>query len=223
MVNYENEEEHLNIIKDVLKTLFSSTAGSNLTLKGGTALLLYYSLDRFSEDIDLDATKVDIGNILGKYVKQKGYKIRNTKDTNTTQRYMIDYGEKSSLKVEVSKRSMQMSEYGVKTFEGVNVYSLEDLLVMKINAYLSPNRNKIRDLYDISHIYFKTDVVIDERIKRRLIEMFSWDNLEHIDHLIDNHKDVIIPEKNTEEVRISMYSIFDELFPSEKVSDIFGD
>jgi len=41
------KEDRLKIIKEILPAL-----GDNFYLKGGTALLFYYGLDRFSEDID---------------------------------------------------------------------------------------------------------------------------------------------------------------------------
>ena len=46
----------------------------------------------------------------------------------------------------------------------------------------------------------------------RLYDMFSYDNLENIDYIIDNHKDVIIPDKDLEQIRLAMYSIFDEIY-----------
>lgn len=91
MVNYVSEEEHINIIKNLIAFLFDSPAGLDLVLKSGTALLLYHGLDRFSEDIDLDASKVNIENLLSIYCNNNKYKIRITKSTNTVKRYMIDY------------------------------------------------------------------------------------------------------------------------------------
>ena len=46
--------EHKKVILDVLRALNKETDA--FILKGGTALMTCYKLDRFSEDIDLDST-----------------------------------------------------------------------------------------------------------------------------------------------------------------------
>lgn len=44
------QEQRINLIKEILP-LF----GDNFILKGGTALSLFYGLDRYSEDLDFKA------------------------------------------------------------------------------------------------------------------------------------------------------------------------
>ena len=51
-------DTHGKVILDFLKCLNKET--DQFTLKGGTALLTCYGLDRFSEGIDLDGRKRDI-------------------------------------------------------------------------------------------------------------------------------------------------------------------
>lgn len=211
MVNYKDKERHLTLIRDVISHLFSTSASSDLVLKGGTALLLYYDLKRFSEDIDLDATSVNIGNILKRYASKKGYTLRITKNSDLVKRYMIDYDEGASLKIEVSYRQTRFRESDINEFSGVRVYTLDKILKLKIVAFLSNNRNKIRDLYDIAHIYFNTDIEITDDLKERLEDMFHYGNLERIDYIIDNHKNEIIPQGDEEEIRLAMYSILGDL------------
>ena len=62
------KEDRLKIIKEILPAL-----GDNFYLKGGTALLFYYGLDRFSEDIDLDSTSTNM-DITGK-LKRLNHKV----------------------------------------------------------------------------------------------------------------------------------------------------
>lgn len=211
MVNFVNEGEHVTLIKDVLKSIFESNASSEIVLKGGTALLLYYGLDRFSEDIDLVASKVNIGPVIREYAISKGYTLRITTDTKTVKRYMLDYGEDSSLKIEVSYRG-DIDWENVKEFEKVNVYSPTKLMVMKVNAFLSPTWNKIRDLYDIAYLFYDYEVELTQQVVERLTDMFAYENLEYIDQLIDNHKDPIIPVKDLERLRESMYSIYSYIY-----------
>ena len=56
-----NINKHLEIIKEFLNTLSQNNyAKDNFTLKGGTALLMCYGLDRFSTDIDLDSHLLNV-------------------------------------------------------------------------------------------------------------------------------------------------------------------
>ena len=65
--------ERLEVFKKILNKI-----GDNFVLKGGTALLLYYGLDRFSEDIDLDAFS-DNMNICNK-IKENNWEINVKKN-----------------------------------------------------------------------------------------------------------------------------------------------
>lgn len=47
------EKKHVQFMAEIAK----STSDSPTALKGGTALLLAYGLDRYSEDLDFDSTK----------------------------------------------------------------------------------------------------------------------------------------------------------------------
>lgn len=212
MVNYKDQDVHLKIIKEVLDAIFNERASSDLTLKGGTALLLYYGLDRFSEDIDLDATKVNIKSIISRYCKTKGYSFNVTKDTSTVKRYMINYGDDESLKVEVSYRGKNIIESNRVNIDGVNVYTLKELLFMKIDTFLSPNRNKIRDLYDIAFIYHEAEIELTDDIIRELTRMFMHDMLDYIFYVVENHKDFIIPDTDSERILEDILYIYDDIY-----------
>ena len=146
------KNDRIKIIKEVLPML-----GKNFVLKGGTALDIYYNLDRYSEDIDLDIISGSM-NIVSK-LKNPGYEIWDVsikKDTDTVFRVMINYGSKNTrgdypLKIEISSRNKNLLKKGFFDYEntnGVNVYSLEEILKMKIIAF--NDRDKIRDFYDLS-------------------------------------------------------------------------
>ncbi|WP_245395003.1 nucleotidyl transferase AbiEii/AbiGii toxin family protein, partial [methanotrophic endosymbiont of Bathymodiolus puteoserpentis (Logatchev)] len=49
----EDQKTHVKFMSEIAK----STLDTPTVLKGGTALLLAYDLDRFSEDLDFDSTK----------------------------------------------------------------------------------------------------------------------------------------------------------------------
>lgn len=152
------QKERIKLMKEILP-LF----GDKYVLKGGTALLLYYGLDRYSEDLDFDCltNNMDFTKRLIKHKDFKNWNISIKKNTDTVFRAMIDYGANSSLgeyplKIEVSSRNsnfLKNKKLEYKTIDGVNVYDIKELIKMKANAFT--NRDKIRDLYDISFLLEK--------------------------------------------------------------------
>jgi predicted nucleotidyltransferase component of viral defense system len=126
-------------------------------LKGGTALLACYGLDRQSEDIDLDAAGESYSasrhllfDQVENLAREYGCQTRIAKDTEAVQRIMINYGATKPLKVELSLRRLSIPEDRITTINGIKVYTLDELFQMKAAAYL--NRDKIRDLYDVTFI-----------------------------------------------------------------------
>ncbi len=142
------QQTHVRMMREVLR----SVQETPLVLKGGTALLLCYGLDRFSEDLDFDAPKKlnlesRIENALRPITQQ--LRITRTKDTDTVQRYRIEYESGSvqgRLKVEVSCRDA-VDETDVLERHGVRTYRAARLIAQKINAL--ENRTTARDLYDV--------------------------------------------------------------------------
>lgn len=88
------QKERISVMKKVLVEL-----GDEYILKGGTALMFFYGLDRFSEDIDLDArgSLEKVEKVLQKTITENQWKYRVTKNTDTVFRMMIDYGSKNDL------------------------------------------------------------------------------------------------------------------------------
>ena len=115
--------EHEKVICDFLKYLNSFS--DEYVLKGGTALLTYYHSDRFSENIDLDSdNKNKIKKIVDTYCSKNKYIYRIAKDTDTTKRFFIHYGNViHPLKIEVSFRSIILNSDCTK-INGIKVYSI---------------------------------------------------------------------------------------------------
>ena len=150
-------DNHRVIIDNFLR--FLNTRSDDFVLKGGTALLTCYNLDRFSEDIDLDSkNKRNITKIVDDFCNINGYSYTIPKDTDTTKRFMINYNndDTKKLKVEVSYRRTNIKETEYTKINNILVYNINELCLMKAMAY--SGRDNIRDLYDICFIcnnYFK--------------------------------------------------------------------
>ena len=185
--------QHGEIIVSFVKYLNAKT--NDFVLKGGTALSLCYSLDRFSMDIDLDGRAKGLTALVEEYCIENGYSYRVAKDTATVERCFIDYGNKGRpLKVEVSYRRKIIPTEETITVDGVTVYGIEPLCVMKINAYAG--RDRIRDLYDVTFIcnnYFdklstQTVALLRGAVEHKGIAQFDYVLRSQPDELIDSDK-----------------------------------
>lgn len=172
---------------DVIKSILTLT-GEDYVLKGGTALLLYYGLNRFSEDVDLDSFSTDM-KIIDKLKEALPHEwdIREKKNTETVYRIMIDYRETRydagayPLKVEISSRNKEdlyKKRLKFSSIDGVNVYDIGEIKNMKVRTF--GRRDKIRDLYDIGFLlnkypeYFNRDDLLGIRDE---INHKGWDEL----------------------------------------------
>lgn len=202
----------------ILKKIVSSTHGENYVLKGGTGLLLCYGLDRFSEDIDLDGIrKVDLQQdiIDGCAAMGRICTIRVAKDTDTVLRYLIDYNSIHDraypLKLEISfrNRSALLKKFtSIVTVKGMRVYSLKDLINMKLVAFI--NRDKARDFYDLYWCLRAYPEVISKDMAGQLLEALHYKGVEEMIEILkeETSSDHILREIDTSKIMLEfMYSL----------------
>lgn len=142
------QDKHVAIMQAIAQGL----SDLPMVLKGGTALLLCYGLDRFSEDLDFDAPKKF--NIAGRVEKvlsrlTDDFEVKTVKDTATVQRLKIHYRSQTVgrlLKIETSFRQAAATTPSIKV-NGIKTYPLSALIDQKIAALLG--RTKARDLFDV--------------------------------------------------------------------------
>lgn len=194
MKSAEEQQIHKNLIKDFLH--FLNEYSDAFVLKGGTALMLCYRLDRFSEDVDLDTLKqdeVNLQDMLKQYCSNKGFSYRVAKQTATTERYILHYDSNQTLKIEVSHRKLASRE-NIKKIDGIQVYDIDTLCILKKGAY--DNRMRLRDLYDLVFICNNYWNESSPAIKTAVVESLSRDALERFDYLIkQEHNDYIDTNK----------------------------
>lgn len=184
------QEQHRVIIDSFLKNLNSIT--DEFVLKGGTALLKCYGLDRFSEDIDLDSESKDIIEIVDAFCQNNDYEYRVAKNTDTVKRCMIHYGGQKPLKIEVSYRRREIPNEETEIINGIRVYNIDRLASMKASAYMS--RDRIRDLYDVSFIVNHYFDELSEPVKNLLRDAIAHKGLEQFDYLVYSQKDDLIDD-----------------------------
>lgn len=199
-------EKHKEVMIDFLEYL--NKQSNNYILKGGTALMTCYNLDRFSEDIDLDSTdKESISAIIQSYCDSKGYDAVAKKDTDTVKRFTIHYDENEKpLKVEVSYRKREIDPDDVEIINGVKVYNINELALQKSNAY--SGRDKIRDLYDLTFITNNYWDDLNKEVKKVIQNTVEYKGLEHFDFIIKDQSDELI---DNNKLAGDFLSMFDKL------------
>ena len=145
---------HRFFLVQILKDIYSGMELANiLGFKGGTALMFFYDLPRFSVDLDfnlLDIEKQDvvyrnIGQILLKYGK-----IFDEANKFSGPLIVLDYGvNERKLKVEISNRVFE-DRYEIKNLLGINVKVMvqEDMFAHKLCALLDMDAIANRDIFD---------------------------------------------------------------------------
>lgn len=184
-------KKHGYVISEFLRFLCEST--NSYILKGGTALMQCYNLDRFSEDIDLDGKGNSIFDLVDCYCKCNSYDYRIAKNTDTVKRCMIHYGGAKPLKIEVSCRRNVINPNEYVKINGIIVYTIERLANMKCSAYAS--RDKIRDLYDLSFICCNYYNRLSEQTKNFIFDTISAKGVEQYDYLVNNQPDELISKE----------------------------
>lgn len=190
-----NKEEitHIKFMSKILNEIHKRNLP--LYLKGGTSLLLCYDLDRFSEDIDLNAKKkFNLESIINTAAKSLNIEIKEInihKDTDTTKRYKVKYeGRGKALKIEISFRD-NIQEEDATIINNIKVYKIDTLIKMKISALLG--RTASRDFFDVNFLLTK---YLDEFSKEQIDTVRDFLNNEEIliDFLGDFGNDDILDE-----------------------------
>ena len=153
-----NTTTHKNILIKILKNIYTdSTIGPLLGFKGGTAVYLFYNLNRFSVDLDfdlLDAEKEDyVFEQIKKILKNYGT-IKEAEKKRFNLFYVLAYDDKvlgaQNIKVEINRREFG-SKYEVKSYLGISMKVMvqEDMFAHKLCAMYERIGKTNRDIFDV--------------------------------------------------------------------------
>ncbi len=149
-----DRNKHKIYLFQILKDIFEDkTLNTLLGFKGGTALMFFYDLPRFSVDLDfnlLDKSREDevypkLRDIILKYGKIHDEAVKHYGII-----CVLDYGfGERKLKVEVSNRDYGDS-YEIKNLFGVNIHVMRqaDMFAHKLCALLDRSSIINRDIFD---------------------------------------------------------------------------
>lgn len=153
-----NIDIHKNILIIILKDIFTNhEIGPYLGFKGGTAVLLFYDLSRFSVDLDFDLLNEQketlVFNTIKKILEKHGT-LKDYENKKYNLLYILSYHNKTedsqNIKVEINKRNFG-SKYEVKDYLGIpmKVMVKEDITANKLVAMHERISNTNRDIFDV--------------------------------------------------------------------------
>ena len=175
---------------EVLLFIIIKETGKKLVFKGGTALYKFYSLNRFSEDLDFTlVSKISIDKLtkkiilklndinikvkikeLNEYKNQKNIKLELkgplfNGSVNTLSLVTIDISLKEKPLYQAEQKTIFPQYRDIPSFN-VFLMPLSELLAEKIRALLT--RDKARDVYDVWFLLNKGIKFNIEEINKKL-------------------------------------------------------
>ena len=172
--------KHKFLLVQILKDIYSDIELSNcLGFKGGTALMFFYDLPRFSVDLDFNLLEIEQEDLVYKKVRKILLKYGSIYD-EAKKFYgplvVLNYGYgERKLKVEISNRAFE-NRYEIKNLLGINikVMVLEDLFAHKLCALLDRSSVTNRDIFDCWFFMEKrtpiNKYIVEDRMKMPLTE-----------------------------------------------------
>jgi len=145
---------HRFYLVQILKDIYTDIELANyLGFKGGTALMFFYDLPRFSVDLDFDL--LDAGKEAYVYEKLRKIVLKYGRIFDEAKKFygpllVLDYGKgERKLKIEISKRMFD-NAYEMKNLFGFNVKVMResDMFSHKLCALLDRSSITNRDIFD---------------------------------------------------------------------------
>jgi len=189
-----NTVKHRYYLTQLLKDFYSDAElGTSLGFKGGTALLLFHKLPRFSVDLDFNLLIPEKSDIvyqkIRKIVKKYG-KIDDESQNFYGNLVVLDYGyTERKLKIDISHRK-DNDQYEIKNLLGINikVMTLTDMFSNKLCALLNRKQIVNRDIFDCWFLMNNRTAInqtlIEERTGKFLTE-YLQDCIDAIENLPD--------------------------------------
>lgn len=146
---------HKNILTQILKDISTDTSISPfLGFKGGTAVYLFYGLDRFSVDLDFDLLddthEEHIFERIGKILAAHGT-LKEARKKKQHLFFLLSYEDKAhTIKVEINRRQFG-SRFEITSYLGIvmQVMVQEDMFAHKLVAMTERMGKTNRDIYDV--------------------------------------------------------------------------
>ena len=182
---------HKFYLVQILKDVYSDLELANyLGFKGGTALMFFYDLPRFSIDLDFNLLSADKEELVYKKVREIVLKYGSIFDE--AKKYfgpliVLDYGVgERKLKVEISKRFFE-DRYEMKNLLGFNVMvmSISDMFAHKLCALTDRSTVTHRDIFD-TWFFMQRNTPLNKRIVEHRMKVELAVHLENCINLLES-------------------------------------
>lgn len=169
-----NINRHKFFLTQILKDIFSDIElANNLGFKGGTALMFFYDLPRFS--VDLDFNLLDPAKEKTVYEKVRKILLKYGKIFDEAMKFygpiiVLDYGVgERKLKVEISNRQWN-DRYEIKNLLGINMQVMiaPDMFAHKLCALLDRGEVTNRDIFDSWFFMQKRTPINKDTVETRM-------------------------------------------------------
>ena len=186
--------KHKFLLIQILKDIYSDIELANyLGFKGGTALMFFYDLPRFSVDLDFNLLEKDRENLVYNKVRKILLKYGSIHD-EAKKHYgpiiVLSYGQgERNLKVEISNRAFE-NHYEIKNLLGISVKVMvqEDLFAHKLCALLDRTDLANRDIFDC-WFFMEKRTPINKSIVESRMEMPLTDYIQKCINLLESMSD----------------------------------
>jgi predicted nucleotidyltransferase component of viral defense system len=181
--------KHKFFMVQILKEIYSDIELSNcLGFKGGSALMFFYDLPRFS--VDLDFNLLDLSKEDAVYQKVRSILLKYGTIADEAKKFygpviVLDYGySERKLKVEISNR-MFNDQYRIENLLGINMNVMipADMFANKLCALLDRSTIANRDIFDCWFFMQKQTPVNKAIVETRMNKTLSDYLLQCIEHL----------------------------------------
>jgi predicted nucleotidyltransferase component of viral defense system len=169
-----NINKHKFFLTQILKDIYSDIELANcLGFKGGTALMFFYDLPRFS--VDLDFNLLDPAKEKTVYEKVRKILLKYGKIFDEAMKFygpiiVLDYGVgERKLKVEISNRQWN-DRYEIKNLLGINMQVMiaPDMFAHKLCALLDRGEVTNRDIFDSWFFMQKRTPINKDTVETRM-------------------------------------------------------
>ncbi len=228
--------KHKYFLLQILKDIYSdSELAVNLGFKGGTALMFFYDLPRFSVDLDFDLIDKSKEKVVYEKIRKiilKYGKIHDEAIKFYGLIIVLDYGAgERKLKIEISNRTFD-NQYEIRNLLGIDVKVMvaPDMFAHKLCALLDRTEMTNRDIFDC-WFFLQRKTPINRKIVEERMQMPLNQHIQLCIESLENKSDRGIlnglgeltdPEiknfvkNNLRKETISLLNFFKE-FPIEKI------
>ena len=191
-----NVTKHKSYLIRILKDIYDDIElGNMLGFKGGTALLFFYGLPRFSVDLDFHLIQPEQQTVAFDKIRSivlKYGKIHDEAVKHFGLIIVLDYGSgERKLKLEISNRPFD-NHYEIKNLLGIsmNVMTGPDMFAHKVCALLDRTSFTNRDLFDCWFFMQQQTTInkqiVEERMKKPLAD-YLQDCIDYLEKMSDRN------------------------------------